>query len=1214
MTATGPVGSAYVVIRAITTGLKDDIEKGFEKGVKDADLEKVGKQAGDKVSDGFSSGIKGRDRDISTSLGSSISRGISRTNVARPLDSLGRKMSQFMSSGFGDDFDNRIKGINDKIGKGFAKIITGFSPPPIAWAVILAIPAIGGAAKIITAYLVGIIAQLGFVLTAAVAAGAALGGAFVGLAVGLGPLFLLLKTAGPTLDAFKESAKGLAAPWQELGVATQGIVFPALLDTLNLINDKFLPVFRPFITGVSEIAANFIRMAGTTLTTNENLFDLARIFQGSQSIIGKFGVIINKVFDALIPLFATIMPIAEQFVDAIDRMVDKWRDFIKAGSADGTLGATLQTWYDRLKLIMGALGNLAKGVWDVFKIGADAAAPMFETLSNIAQKFADWTSSAKGQTAIRDFFDKMIPVMQEVNTILGDIIKLIVKPLFEGNTSGIMEFLTLFDKEILPLLAEIARSITEELRGKVIKFTEALVKFIDQLVKAGALSSILDTLTTVLDLLTKLMEIPGMEAFITNMLGVVGSLSALNFVLGGFPEKIMGELIGFLFSLAQIHYLKMAVGLSKTGEAIAGVGTASEVAAPGLGAMLVPLGIAAGVIAAVAVVAVGFWAAFKFWKDIPTWVKAVIVVLGILTGGPIGLLAAAIIGIVAAIKNWREILGVLEEVGTAILEFFKSIPQHAQEALDFLEGLPDKIAGFLEGLPDTIINLVGTAFEELPKIILDAVTGAINSIADLGFVVGRWLMDQLGEALPEIAKFFAELPFKFVKWIIQGLVATVGIGTKIIGAILRALDGALPALAKWFGEFAKKIPGWIGDMAEVGFKLVSSLVKGLVKALPTLLKWFTELPGKILDFAGDSATWLLETGAKVIEGLLKGIVEGATGLFEYFTTLPDEIWNSLDSGLQDVLTNVGTWADNMLTAFVDFILGLPGAFTSFTGDLLHLILDPLGDVLVRVGTWVVNMLAKVGEFAAGVPGALANFATNLLSTIATATSDALTAIATWVTNALTKIGEFVAGIPGAIAGFASSLLGGITGGVNDALAEIGRFVTDGLTKIGDFVRDAPGKLLGLAGELTKAIGKALKDAWNEAISHLPEIHFHIPWPIDEDIDIVPADEFKMALGGIVPGSRFGTRIIAGEGGRAEAVIPLTRPARAAAILQEAGLLTGGSSTAQLVAALREAGVGQTLDRSVNIAALVMPVEHTPEDAAVGFHRKLDALQFLEQMV
>jgi hypothetical protein len=78
------------------------------------------------------------------------------------------------------------------------------------------------------------------------------------------------------------------------------------------------------------------------------------------------------------------------------------------------------------------------------------------------------------------------------------------------------------------------------------------------------------------------------------------------------------------------------------------------------------------------------------------------------------------------------------------------------------------------------------------------------------------------------------------------------------------------------------------------------------------------------------------------------------------------------------------------------------------------------------------------------------------------------------------------------------------------------------------------------------------------------VEFTINLPFGASFSVNPPDIPHVALGGVFAGSAAGTLIRIAEGNKAEAVVPLERPARAAAVLREAGLLpavAAGNATA-----------------------------------------------------
>jgi len=1136
---TGPVGTAYVVIRAITTGLKKDIEDGFDQGVKDANIEKSGEKASEKLGSGFTSGISKQRRSIASSLSGVISRAGDDTdnNTGKRMTALGLSLSKKLGTSMVGDLQSRMKSVNDVIGKGIAKALTGLNLPPIAWIAVLAVPALGGAAKIISAYILGIIAQLGFVVTAAIGAGAAIAGAFVGLGIGILPLFLLLKKQTPVLDAFIFRVGALKTVMNSWAEDIQRRVLPAVGDFLFDVFDALGKPFHSFLQDIADSAAFFIRMASAVLRGDENVGHFTRILDGARQIFDAFGGAIVEIINILLPFFDAAIPLAVQLANAFEAMVTHFSDFIRESSRTGKLGETLQIWYDRSRLIVRALGNLAVGVFNVFKIGADVAQPFFDKLSDITQKFKDFTGSTLGAAQIRIFFQNAIPVMQAVNRLLGDIIKAILEPVLKGNTGGVVDFINFLDQTVLPLVERIARTITKDLTDNLLKFVEAFVRFADVAIKSGALSSFLNTISTVLDILTKILKIPGIGKFVQNFLGLVGGFSALNIVLLGFPEKILASVISGLLQMVSIKYLQIALGLDTTAGGFGALGTALlEVA--------IPLGIVLAALAVLAVTAIAIWQAMKHWQDIPGWVKAVVIVFGFLISPAIAL---AFLGRVI-FDNWDKLQKVFEDVGKAVASFVTGLPAKLEElgkvVLRFFEKLPGEIGKFftdtlpkiLSDLPDQLGDLGGT--------LVELITSGLGDLADFGIELMKKIRDAIGDALPGIAEFLGSLPAKIVKLIITGLVEFVGLGTKIVAFIVRGLIKAVPEIATQLINFFKDLPdrviGSISFISDVGAAIGDGILTGLEKAIPALGKFFfVTLPKKLLDFTVDSGKWLLSTGEKVIGGLLQGIIDGAGDLIGFFGGLPDQLWKALDPGLRGILDDFATWFLDILNdvgGFIDdvikFFNGLPDKIVTGIGDLLGIVGKFFSDAWDSFKSTVGQFIVDFVNFYLDLPGKI-----------------------------IDKIGD----LGGEVIGF-------LTGEFNDIKDAVVGFLfgDDGIvSKFGGLGDEILKKVSGLGKLIADGISAGFKEAWNAAVQLLndaiPDLgHVRIPgvsdlidlFGGDGDLFFVPDNPFnflKLHTGGLIPGQQGQEVLLKALAG--EFVINPAMPTRANALIAQSGLKT-----------------------------------------------------------
>ncbi len=163
------IGSAYVRIRAITTGLAKDIQDGIDKGAGNVDVDSAGANIGAQLGDGIEVGLGDSD-----AIGDGVNESSRKANVDGPAKTLGARISR----AFENAFDNESKTTSRKIGTSLTKALKKVKLPgkSILYGIIgvLAVPVIVGLVQLLTQYVFALVGQLGYIYTAATAGGAAL--------------------------------------------------------------------------------------------------------------------------------------------------------------------------------------------------------------------------------------------------------------------------------------------------------------------------------------------------------------------------------------------------------------------------------------------------------------------------------------------------------------------------------------------------------------------------------------------------------------------------------------------------------------------------------------------------------------------------------------------------------------------------------------------------------------------------------------------------------------------------------------------------------------------------------------------------------------------------------------------------------------------------------------------------------------------------------
>ena len=1071
----------------------------------------------------------------------------------------------------------------DSLAKAFKNLDVG---GPIGWLALFGPATLAPVIGTVIAALALVTQALGFIVLAAAGAGVALAGIAAVALPGLGVLFAAFKTETKQLKRFKEEAKKLLAPWKEIGASTQKLLLPGLERALKLIQ-HLVPTISEFGEELGGIVGKWAEYAAVVVTSEKNMGALSTILGNSTQFFDLLGEAAIRFIDALLPFFAAAAPLAVRFGESLVAMATSFQAMFDTTEEADALGDTFSGWYDIFSTLASIIGNVFDILWSVLSIAGETGTPFFDKIDGFLDRWATFLNTPEGENKIRTFFENAQPVIDELFRLLGNVIDLIVKPT-TGDGGALMFERLAFALDILNDVLEnpLTAQIVPYLLGLIValKLLALLATPIDAIGKAfGLLSSALSGLAQVL--------------------GFAGQA-----IYGGFSLIARGLLLlagGFGAVIQGLVSLSIALVTTPVGLIILGIAAA-------IGILVAAFIFWDEIIAALKAA----WEWFTELSGVMKVVIAIaarLLIFNVVTG-PIIAFGAAILGIVAIIKNWDAVVATFVNFFTDLPE---NLAAAAAAVSEFVTGLPDLIAGLASSIGDTLSNLptqikdaILGGLEDLPGLILDGIAG----LFEIGQNMLGLITSGLAAALPALFQFFVELPTRVMTLLGRAFLGLLEVGVQIIGFIVTGLARALPEIFFFFlrlpVEIATILRNVAVSMVKFGIEMIVALVKGVVSERGRILDFFKALPGNILSAAITAVTFLFNLGRDIIAAVINGVINNAGRLFDFFTELPGRILGLIG----DVASILVTAGGNLITGFLngataflgsldEFFYGLPGRIVGIVGDLFGVlwagvsagadaflanisgwvvgivdffialpgnILGAIGDIggaiwgfvsggfastAASIAGWIADRLTDFAGFVTDLPGKLIDFGANLLSNIASGLAAAIPAITTWITDRLTDFADFVADMPNKFLDFGTNLMRNLATGLAQGATAVGTWVTDRLDDIAQFVLDIPGKLWNLGTTLASSIGAALKRAWNTAVSLLPSLS-------TEDIPGYPsffpdvtfsADFLKFAMGGIIPGSALGMPLIAGEGNRAEAIVPMTRPSQALTIMQEAGL-------------------------------------------------------------
>ena len=949
------VGTAWVRIRAITTQMASDLKDAVDKGGVSARpaARKAGEDLGDETSRGLSSRLSSskaiptavekaitpsaKTKSIfsraATDLGNMFGR-VFGTSSSRSMSTSGTSSSSRFTTAFRKTLVPEIAKIGGEVfgSKGvFAKTLKGLAGikfTGITTLVTVALPLLIGAAKTVAFYVVGLVAQLGQLAVAAAGAGIALSGAFIGAVPAIGVLAAALKTKTPALTDFQNRIKEIAKGWQDVATATQKDLFPALESTFSLLTSKLAPVFRDFGKDIGATTGRLSKLTAEVLTNDESMRGWSTLLANSRKIWESLLATFRGVASAFAPLAAALSKIGVQFTDTVHGFVDRWADMIRYFSNTGALDRLFQKWYDSAKVTFGGIWDLIVAMWNILKAGSDAAKPTFDSFAVFADKFRTWTASIEGQNKLKDFFGNALTVMHEVNGLLSDILKLLFRPLMEGDTSNIVGGLQLLRTDILPALAGLVQEITDNIKGDVLKnFVIALTDMLTALSSAGFIGASLQVITKALELFTAVIQTPGIGPAFTVVLGGLWGLATVAKPLHALYPAAVGAAKGLKMLFTVIMGGELGVGASKTLVALS-AGFSDLWAGIALGAETGTAGAAGSA-------------------------------MGTL-GTAIGAIAIPVAAITAAIAAFY----------TVAYFVFPGVRKVVDELWDSFNKVKDAITGMFSGEGDfttRLKNLGSQVAEFMMKVVTfpaDAGTAALGNIKD-------WIQNKI---VGNMTKWFSGAAEAVWSWLtdagsqtgdkIGGFVTNViSELTKLPGQIGGALLGAGTALWGWLNDEIPRIPYQIGYF--FGF-----VVGALIRAPIEIGKAMIGAGGALVGWIKDAVPAALEAMGGFIESVGNSIITFAGNIPGWVGNAARALWGWINDAWSAASSAIGEFFSNLFHSISDGVTNIPSNFTGAAESLWHWIPDAWSSAKDAMGEFFGNIKDSIIEFVKGIPEAL----------------------------------------------------------------------------------------------------------------------------------------------------------------------------------------------------------------------------------------------------
>lgn len=1007
------VGTAYVVVRAISDKVGQEIKKGVEDGAKSAAPsatkagetigDSIGKGAGAKIRDelpkttepaGDEAGKRTGNR-FTTSLGNSLRAGLGK--VTSSLDKL------FTPK---EPPERRGKTLAERFTGAFTGTLRNI--PTLPFVAILGLPAIAQAINAVALYassLVSIVGAIGPALAGG--AGVALSGVTV-LAQGMIALKLALAGTGPEMDRLKKSATDFKTSIVE---TVSGNALPGFQAALNTIATSLLPVLRTQLGGTGTVLGDVAKGFATMLTSAQSVAQINTLLGGNNAILRSLGSAATGLGSAFLTIAVAAQPLVAQFAEFISKSVQLAVNFLNVKNSTGELSAFFVSTGATLKQLGQIAWDFGAGIVNVFKAAAPAGQPLLDSMATLMQRFKDFTGSVQGQATLGKFFSDALPVIHEVNGLIGDIGRALGQSFSGANTAGTVDFVKTL-RDMVPAIQQMLTALSSSGPG-LGELAKSFADLMTSMANSGALGAFTTTLDLVFQAVTAILDLPFVGQIAGWGLAIAGTGAALDKVtFGAFGKGLDAaatSISDFVVKSGGIGPAASAVG-DNIGRIASAVGSGFMTALRTAGTMLTTF--ATGLRA----VGLAIWTAL----------------------GPVGLIIAGIALLVAAAiyayNNFEPFRNLVDTVAASLVAFGKTVI--------------DKVVGAFNSFME-IVSSVGDTLSQVWTNIINVFNVAVGIITDVMSTVGNafstaW--DALSSAVSVVAGIVQKIvdvitfPFQGIAVVIQGVMDVIsGIFTgdldKVISGVTTAFGGLLQFFLGWPLEvlaalqiFGPMLMGWITNA-------LSFLGGAISTGFTAVVGFFAALPGQII-------------GALVsLGGLLAG----------WMTTALSFLWNAIVTGL---------------TTAVSFYIALPGQILAAVSSFGGMLWGWISGVLNTFNNFVNTGVATAIAFFASLPGRALGALASLAGTLASIGSSALSALGSAISSGVSTAVSFLSSLPGRAASMISALPGQLASIGSQAMSSLASAVSNGIGNVVSGLSGLGGRMLsavsGIAGDMLSA--------------------------------------------------------------------------------------------------------------------------------------------------
>lgn len=380
-----------------------------------------------------------------------------------------------------------------------------------------------------------------------------------------------LKGLAPSARNTVKAIGDLGSAWSKVRKATQQELFKGQAANVRALDKSFRPLIGDTLKNVATTLSRASTGVRKFLTTGSGKSQLTTIITGLEKTFTAILPAIGSVGKALLGVFAGASGPATSVAESISRVAERFADFITKTRESGKLGEFFDKANHAAGVLVSVLGNLGGALGGVFAAGAGKGVGVLENLAASLKKFNDVVKSDEGAAALSGFFDT-IAVSAKVVTDSLDVIKPVLKGISDI-LAKVNPALGRFQEALKPIAESLGKSLGEALSN----LADPLADVVDGL--AGAIEVIGPVVEVLGKLLVLVTELPGPVKTFAIATGLAAlAMARLSAAVGG----LAASRIGLFFTGLQAQMAAVPAGAARAQAGLVGLARGAGSALKGL--------------------------------------------------------------------------------------------------------------------------------------------------------------------------------------------------------------------------------------------------------------------------------------------------------------------------------------------------------------------------------------------------------------------------------------------------------------------------------------------------------------------------------------------------------------------------------------------------------------------------------------------------------